>query len=127
MVSEATDGTAKNTIAGEWGHNPLPWPQQNELPGKPCYCGQLGCIETWLSGPGFERDHQTFNNLSQTLSAKDIVKNALHSDEKCKSSLQRYELRFTKSLASIINVLDPVTTRLVPPKHGDSSGVRGAA
>ncbi len=186
VVSEATDGAAKNSeivfgviigtgtgggiyirgqsiiganaIAGEWGHNSLPWPTKDELPGRECYCGQFGCIETWLSGPGFEKDHQLHNNLKKNISAKEIIQLALQNDAASKASLQRYEHRLAKSLASIINVLDPdvivlgggmsniqslyknvpklwgeyvfsgeVKTKLVPPKHGDSSGVRGAA
>ena len=186
VVSEATDGAAKdadivfgviigtgtgggiyirgqsitgaNAIAGEWGHNPLPWPTEDELPGRKCYCGKSGCIETWLSGPGFVKDHQLHNNLKTSISAEEIVQLALQNDAASKASLLRYEQRLAKSLASIINVLDPdvivlgggmsnieslynnvpkqwdkyvfsneVKTKLVPPKHGDSSGVRGAA
>ena len=186
VVSEATDGAAKdaeivfgvilgtgtgggifvrgqsivgaNAIAGEWGHNSLPWPTHQELPGRKCYCGKRGCIETWLSGPGFANDHQQHNNLNEALSAKEIVLLAEQGDESAQASLQRYEERLAKSLASIINVIDPdvivlgggmsniqrlyqnvpklwdeyifsdhACTKLVPPKHGDSSGVRGAA
>lgn len=186
VVSEATDGAAKdagtvfgviigtgtggglfvrgqsiigaNAIAGEWGHNPLPWPNDKELPGRECYCGHLGCIETWLSGPGFAYDHQKFNFLEQAITAKEIVKQAEAGNEAAQMSLQRYEKRLAKSLASVINIFDPdvivlgggmsnikslytnvpllwgeyifsdhVATRLVPPTHGDSSGVRGAA
>ena len=185
VVSEATDGAAQgvevvfgviigtgtgggivvrghsiigaNAIAGEWGHNPLPWPQPDELPGSPCYCGKHGCIETWLSGPGFARDHQATSRTGN-INAKDIVKLAEQGDISAQASLQRYERRLAKSLASVINVIDPdvivlgggmsnirqlynsvpelwneyvfsdyVGTKLVPPKHGDSSGVRGAA
>lgn len=149
--------TGANAIAGEWGHNPLPWPKPDELPGRSCYCGKQGCIETWLSGPGFANDHMELNKVSQS-SAKDIVALAQQGDANAKASLQRYEERLAKSLASIINVIDPdvivlgggmsniqqlytnvpalwdkyvfsdsVNTRLLPPKHGDSSGVRGAA
>ena len=186
VVSEATDGAAKdaeivfgviigtgtgggifirgqsiigaNAIAGEWGHNSLPWPTPKELPGRDCYCGKQGCIETWLSGPGFEKDHQLTNKLTHPILAKEIVLLAEKGDETAQASLQRYEERLAKSLASIINVIDPdvivlgggmsniqslysnvpklwdryifsdhVTTKLVSPKHGDSSGVRGAA
>ena len=186
VVSEATDGAAKNSeivfgviigtgtgggifvrgqsiiganaIAGEWGHNPLPWPNKNEYPGKECYCGQLGCIETWLSGPSFERDHKEFNHLEQSAPAKQIITYAENKDEIAQASLRRYEERLAKSLASVINIIDPstivlgggmsniqslylnvpklwgkyvfsdhVTTELVAPLHGDSSGVRGAA
>lgn len=186
VVSEATDGAAENAeivfgviigtgtgggiyvrgqsiiganaIAGEWGHNPLPWPTQDELPGRECYCGKQGCIETWLSGPGFSTDHQLRNFQPKKMTAKDVVSLALQGDEFAKESLEHYEERLAKSLATIINVIDPdvivlgggmsnikqlyknvpkrwgryifsdhVTTKLVPPKHGDSSGVRGAA
>ncbi len=145
-----------NAVAGEWGHNPLPWATADELPGAACYCGKQGCIETWLSGPGFARDYQLHS--TRTLSAKAIAALAEQGDEQAEAALQRYERRLAKSLASIINVLDPdvivlgggmsnirrlyqnvpalwdefvfsdqVATRLLPPLHGDSSGVRGAA
>ena len=138
-----------NAIAGEWGHNPLPAPTAADLPHPDCYCGRKGCIETYLSGPGFSRDHEA--RTGQRLKAEEI---ASLEDE----SLSRYEERLARSLAGVINVLDPdvivlgggmsnvarlytevprlwerhvfsdrVTTRLVPPVHGDSSGVRGAA
>jgi len=144
-----------NAIAGEWGHNPLPWPRSEELPGTPCYCGKKGCIETWLSGPALERD---FKELSgRELSGSEIIA-ALPGDVGAEMVLRRYEDRMARALASVINVLDPdvivlggglsnierlyhsvpllwgryvfsdtVTTKLLPPKHGDSSGVRGAA
>lgn len=186
VVSEANDGSAKsantafgviigtgtgggvfirghsligaNAIAGEWGHNPLPWPDENELPGRECYCGKTGCIETWLSGPGFIKDHLLSNQLITPTSAKEIVLQAERGSEFAIATLERYSLRLAKSLATIINVLDPevivlgggmsnikqlytdvpkkwgefvfsdhVSTKLVPPLHGDSSGVRGAA
>jgi len=186
VVSEATDGAAKdaqvafgviigtgtggglyvrgqsivgaNAIAGEWGHNALPWPNPNELPGKECYCGKSGCIETWLSGPGFVKDHHSINKLISPNTAQEIVSQAEQGNEYALATLNRYIDRLAKSLASIINVLDPdiivlgggmsninqlytevpkkwgeyifsdyVTTQLAPPKHGDSSGVRGAA
>jgi len=186
VVSEATDGAAQNAeiafgviigtgtgggiyvrgqsiiganaIAGEWGHNPLPWPSSQELPGRECYCGKRGCIETWLSGPGLVKDHQAHNMLQQIITAKELVNLSERGDEYAEISLQRYEKRLAKSLASIINIIDPnvivlgggmsnvnrlysnvpalwdefifsdhVETQLVPPMHGDSSGVRGAA
>lgn len=145
-----------NGIAGEWGHISLPWPQADELPGPACYCGQQGCIETWLSGPGLARDHLL--QTGKDLDARAIKAAAVAGDGFAEASLQRYEARLARALASIINVLDPevivlggglsqldrlyervpklwghyvfsdrVDTRLVPPKHGDSSGVRGAA
>jgi len=141
-----------NAIAGEWGHNPLPWPQPEELPGPACYCGKHGCIETWLSGPGLKRDH------AGGLEGPQITAAAAAGDRKSQQALQRYYDRMARALASIINVIDPevialgggmskiesiytevpkrlphyvfsdtVLTQLVPPKHGDASGVRGAA
>ena len=135
VVSEASDGAAKdaeivfgviigtgtgggvyvrgqsiigaNAIAGEWGHNPLPWPTQKEFSGRECYCGKRGCIETWLSGPGFANDHQEHHQLKELISAKEIVLLSEAGDGKAQASLQRYEERLAKSLASIINVIDP--------------------
>jgi fructokinase len=138
-----------NAIAGEWGHNPLPWPTDDERPGPPCYCGRSGCIETFLSGPGLSRDD------GRGLTAAEIA--ACH-DDAAAASLSRYERRLARALAHVINLLDPhvivlggglsrisqlyqnvpdlwgpwvfsdtVVTRLVPPRHGDASGVRGAA
>ena len=145
-----------NAIAGEWGHNPLPWPQHSERPGPACYCGKHGCIETWLSGPGMSKD---FLELSgQALEARQIVELAGEGEQNAELCLQQYEDRMARSLAHVINILDPdvivlgggmgnigrlydnvpklwgqyvfsdqVDTKLVPPKYGDSSGVRGAA
>jgi predicted NBD/HSP70 family sugar kinase len=143
-------------IAGEWGHNPLPWPEADELPGPPCYCGRRGCIETFLSGPGLSLDHE--RATGETLAAEAIVERADNGDGDAAGSLARYENRLARGLASVINVLDPqvivlggglsniervyanvprlwgrwvfsdiVRTRLVRNDHGDSSGVRGAA
>jgi predicted NBD/HSP70 family sugar kinase len=145
-----------NAIAGEWGHNPLPWPEPQELPGPPCYCGRRGCIETFVSGPGLSLDHEMATG--ERLAAEAIVERAAKDDEGAARSLARYEHRLSRGLASIINVLDPhvivlggglsniervyanvprlwgqwvfsdvVRTRLVCNDHGDSSGVRGAA
>ena len=147
--------TGANAIAGEWGHNPLPWPGPAELPGHACYCGRHGCIETWLSGTGMARHFR--EDTARALSAPEIVANAAV-DAACEAALAAYEDRLARSLATIINLLDPdvivlggglskvsrwyssvpkiwtkyvfsdhVATRLVPPKFGDSSGVRGAA
>lgn len=145
-----------NRIAGEWGHNPLPWPQPEELPGPPCYCGQRGCIETFLSGPGLSRAYAA--DGGPPLSAAEICVRARDGEPVAKACLQRYLDRLCRALASVINVLDPyvivlggglsnidrvyrevprrwnryvfsdrVATRLVKAHHGDSSGVRGAA
>jgi fructokinase len=144
--------TGANAIAGEWGHNPLPWPQAHELPGAKCYCGKSGCIETWISGPGMAQRH------AQNLDAPRIVAAAANGDAACEQSLTQYEDRLARALAQVINVLDPdaivlgggmsniarlyqnvpklwgqyvfsdrVDTRLLQNRHGDSSGVRGAA
>ena len=148
--------TGPNSIAGEWGHNPLPWPQVNELPGPQCYCGKHGCIETFLSGPGMAKLHQLDTGV--TLSSEEIVQRAEQGDVTCESSLQTYENRLARGLAHVINILDPdiivlgggmsnigrlyknvpalwgnwvfsdrVDTKLVKHQFGDSSGVRGAA
>jgi len=156
-----------NAIAGEWGHNMLPWPRDDEWPGPPCYCGRTACIETFLSGPGLERDYATATAAtasgagqveSRTLTALEICRLAEQGDQQADAALARYEHRMARGLASVINILDPhvivlgggmsnvkrlyenvprlwqefvfsdrVDTRLVPPIHGDSSGVRGAA
>jgi len=143
-------------IAGEWGHNPLPWPQEGELPGPECYCGLSGCIETWLSGPGLVRDH--FHAHGVSMQPVSIAQRAESGDAKSRQSMARYSDRMARALATVINVIDPdvivlgggvsniaslyrdvpalwgqyvfsdsVETRLVPAMHGDASGVRGAA
>ena len=98
-----------NAIAGEWGHNPLPWPQADELPGTDCFCGRSGCIETWVSGPGMVRDHIRHNSLSSAdeISPKVLVDAAEQGDGSAVQTLQRYERRLAKSLAHVINMLDP--------------------
>jgi fructokinase len=148
--------TGPNGIAGEWGHNPLPWPQPQELIGPACYCGKRGCIETYLSGPGMAKLHQLETGI--LLSTEEIVERAAQGDTHCVQSLLTYEDRLARSLAHVINILDPdvivlgggmsnierlyknvpalwgdwvfsdrVDTRLVKNQFGDSSGVRGAA
>jgi fructokinase len=145
-----------NAIAGEWGHNPLPWPADDERPGAPCFCGRRGCIETFLSGPGIERDH--YKVAGERAGARAIADRAERGDKSCRASLERYEERLARGLAHVVNILDPdvivlgggmsniarlyanvpdlwgrwifsdrVDTRLVKHEHGDSSGVRGAA
>ena len=145
-----------NAIAGEWGHNPLPWPRDDERPGPACFCGRAGCIETWLAGPALARDH--LQATGQIVTAQDIALRAAAGDVACGATLARYEERLARALAHVINILDPdvivlgggmsnvarlydgvprrwgpwvfsdrVDTRLVPHVHGDSSGVRGAA
>lgn len=136
IVVEGKVLTGANGIAGEWGHNPLPLPEEADLPLRECYCGRRGCIETYLCGPALERD----------------------GGAQSQAAMERYEERLARSLAMVINVLDPdvivlgggisnirrlyanvpglwerhvfsdrVDTRLAPPVHGDASGVRGAA
>ena len=145
-----------NAIAGEWGHNPLPWPTPGEIPGPACYCGRSGCIETFLSGPALAADHRRHGG--QQLSPAEIARLAALGDAHCGAAIERYMGRLARGLASVINLIDPdaivlggglsrisvlyervpllwgryifsdkVVTRLLPPVHGDSSGVRGAA
>ena len=94
-----------NLIAGEWGHNPLPWPGAEEWPGPPCYCGKRGCIESWLSGPGFERDHA--EHTGRTLPAREIAQAAADGDRDAAATLARYHDRLARALTSLIHVLDP--------------------
>jgi fructokinase len=148
--------TGINAIAGEWGHSPLPWPADAERPGPPCYCGKKGCIESFLSGPGLTFDHG--QATGETADAADIAARAATGDPAAEATLARYEDRLARSLATVMNLLDPdviilggglgqiarlydcvprlwgkyvfsdqIATRLVPPRHGDASGVRGAA
>jgi len=172
--------TGPNAIAGEWGHNPLPWAEADEMPGRPCYCGRRGCIETFLSGPGMAMDHE--QRTGERLLPPEIVARATAGEREAEMTLMRYEQRMARALASVINVLDPdvivlgggmsnierlyvnvprcwpefvfaagesrvsnpalrpaqgasrpprgesrVRTRLVRARHGDASGVRGAA
>jgi fructokinase len=146
-----------NQVAGEWGHNPLPWMTEEERAAAPsCYCGKYGCVETFLSGPGFERDHAL--RSGSRCSSQDIVRAAASGDAHALRTLERYHDRLARALASVINLLDPdvvvlgggmsnlpdvpssvsaalpqyvfsdtVLTRVTLNVHGDSSGVRGAA
>ncbi len=148
--------TGRNAIAGEWGHNPLPWPRDDERPGALCYCGQHGCLETFISGTGLARDHRAVTG--QALNGEQIVAAAEAGDAAAEASMGRLLDRLSRALASIINVVDPdvivlggglskverlyrdlppllprwvfsdvCTTPILPPRHGDASGVRGAA
>ena len=155
----AVDGlplTGLNAIAGEWGHNPLPWPTGAENPGPDCYCGKRGCIETFLSGPGMASDHLAVTG--QALDAVGIAAAAGAGDGTAIATLERHRLRLARSLATVVNLIDPdiivvggglsqipslyetlpellshwcfsdgVSTPVVPALHGDASGVRGAA
>lgn len=183
-ISEATDGAARgaetvfgviigtgvggglvnqgrilvggNAIAGEWGHTPLPWMTADEYPGNDCFCGRRGCIETFVSGPAFERRHAA--QTGHFLSAADIAAASDAGDADATASLARLEDRLARSLAMIINIIDPdvivlggglsnidrlyarlpgliddhtfsdsIATPIRKARHGDSSGVRGAA
>jgi fructokinase len=145
-----------NGVAGEWGHNPLPWPEPSELPGPPCYCGRRGCIETYLSGPGLALEFE--RATGERVTAETVAARAASGDSASLASIERYEHRMARALASVINILDPdvivlggglsnidrlyarvpaqwsswvfsdrVDTPLVRNLHGDSGGVRGAA
>ena len=148
--------SGRNRIAGEWGHNPLPWPTKEELPGKSCYCGKTGCIETFLSGPAISRQFRA--RAGRNLSGKDVSLAADAGDQEAIDMLEVYEDRLARGLAHVINILDPdkivlggglsnierlyrnvpaliqryvfsdgVDIDIVRALHGDSSGVRGAA
>jgi fructokinase len=156
IVADGRVLVGANAIGGEWGHNPMPWPEPEEWPGPPCYCGRTGCIETFLSGPGMSRDHTS--RTGERLEAAAIAARAISGDPAADATLTRYERRLAKALASIINVVDPdaivlggglsnverlyervpslwtpfvfsdrVVTTLLRARYGDSSGVRGAA
>jgi fructokinase len=156
------DGKAhigNNGVAGEWGHNPLPWPNDEDIYYQkkfPCYCSRIGCVETFLSGPGFARDYEL--HTGKVLEAYQIVKLVEKGESNAELCLVRYEQRLGKALASLINTLDPdvivlgggmsnierlysnlkpllskwvfgkeCATEVRQAKYGDSSGVRGAA
>jgi fructokinase len=145
-----------NAIAGEWGHNPLPWPTGEERPGPDCYCGRSGCIETFLSGPAMAADH--CRHFGEDSSPAEIASRAERGEEQSRATMTRYIDRLARGLAMVINLIDPdaivlggglsqigslyrevpriwdryifsdrVDTRLLAPAHGDASGVRGAA
>lgn len=105
IVVRGTVLTGPNGIAGEWGHNPLPWPGEGELPGPPCYCGRSGCIETFLSGPGMARDHGRHAGVRRT--PEEIVAQAAAGQLAAEATMVRYERRLARALASVINLLDP--------------------
>ena len=145
-----------NAIGGEWGHNPLPWPRDDERPGPDCYCGLRGCIETFLSGPALARQYR--EAAGAAVEGPEILDRAGTGDEVAENILQQYDDRLARALASVINVVDPhvivlgggvssmdrlvdnvpglwgpyvfsdrVNTVLKSAVHGDSGGVRGAA
>ena len=148
--------TGKNGIAGEWGHNPLPWPSAVEMQVAPCWCGQVGCQETWISGTAFALDHA--RHTGEQFKAEQIIDCMRAGDIEAKRSFDRYVNRLARALASVMNVLDPdcivlgggmsnideiyqalpieiirytftkpIATPVLKAIHGDSSGVRGAA
>ena len=155
----AIDGkawTGKNAIAGEWGHNPLPWPSADEIQVAPCWCGQVGCQETWISGTAFALDHA--RHTGERIKAEQIIAKMRAGDLAAQESFGRYVNRLARALASVMNVLDPdaivlgggmsnvdeiyqalpseiirytftkpIATPVLKAMHGDSSGVRGAA
>ena len=94
-----------NGLAGEWGHNPLPWANTDELPGPLCFCGRRGCAETWLSGPALTRDHAAHTGAA--LTAQQIAERAAGGDRGCEATLQRYASRLARGLAQVVNLLDP--------------------
>jgi fructokinase len=100
-----------NSIAGEWGHNPLPWPEHGERPGPRCYCGHHGCIETFLSGPGLARDYAALRadgrGEQPAPDAAEIVRRAEAGEPCAVAALERYEARLARALATVINVVDP--------------------
>ncbi len=145
-----------HSVAGEWGHNSLPWPRADEVPGPACYCGKSGCIETWISGTGLARDYERATGTP--LSGQQVAEAADRGDAQAAAAIQRLEDRIARGFASLVNVIDPdvivvagglsqldsiyrnvppllenygfgggIHTPIVPAKHGDSSGVRGAA
>jgi fructokinase len=149
--------TGANGLAGEWGHTPLPWPSANEWPGPQCYCGRRGCLETWISGPAFERDFERV--AGRSLRSAEVVAAAAGGDAEAEAALERLEDRIARGLSTVVDIVDPdvivlggglsridrlysgtISTRLrdygfgggveTPIRrnlHGDSSGVRGAA
>jgi len=155
----AIDGrvhAGRHNVAGEWGHNSLPWPQEDEVPGPACYCGKHGCIETWISGTALGNDYERRTGTAR--SGKEVAEAAERSDPQAISAMQRLEDRIARGFASLVNVIDPdvivvggglsrleniyrnvppllehygfgggIHTPIVPALHGDSSGVRGAA
>lgn len=143
-------------IGGEWGHNPLPWPSADEYPGPRCWCGRMGCMESWVSGPGLTADHA--RAFGETRSAEEIASRAAQGCDKSRASLERHASRLARGLAGMINIFDPevivlggglsgmphlykqlpgliaphifsdnASLDIRPPRHGAESGVRGAA
>jgi fructokinase len=145
-----------NGVAGEWGHNPLPWPKPEEYPGPTCYCGKQGCMEMWVSGTGIALDYKTVTGRTRT--TQEIVSEFEAGEADAAAAMERFEDRLARGLAQVINILDPdvivigggvsrvkyfyqelpkklpayvfggeASTPILPAVYGDSSGVRGAA
>jgi fructokinase len=145
-----------NGVAGEWGHNPLPWPSPEEYPGPVCYCGKLGCMEMWVSGTGIALDYK--NATGRTRTTREIVSESEAGEGDANAAMARFEDRLARGMAQVIDILDPdvivigggvssvkslyrelpkklpeyvfggeVSTPVLPAVYGDSSGVRGAA
>jgi fructokinase len=159
LVHEGRLVNGPRGIGGEWGHNPLPWPEADELPGPACWCGLHGCMEAWVSGPGLYKDYLARGgDAAQTTSTEDVVRLAGGGDAVAAAALTRHTSRLARGLASVVNIFDPEIIVLGgglsnlpylyrqlpgligpfifadykdilirPPKHGDASGVRGAA
>jgi fructokinase len=146
----------RHSVAGEWGHNSLPWPREGEFLGPACYCGKSGCIETWISGTALSKDYE--RSTGSPLSGQQIAEAADRGDQQAAAAIQRLEDRIARGFASLVNVIDPdviviggglsqlagiyrnvppllekygfgggIHTPIVSALHGDSSGVRGAA
>ena len=145
-----------HSIAGEWGHISLGWMSQEEFPGVDCYCGQRGCLETFISGTGFENEYEKQTGVQK--SGREIAELLEQDDADAEKVMQIYENRLARAIATAVNIIDPdvlvlgggmsnlsriyknvpelvqkwifggeFTTPIRPAKHGDSSGVRGAA
>jgi fructokinase len=158
IVIDGRPLTGAQAIAGEWGHTPLPLPRDDERPGSRCYCGRIGCIETWLSGPRLQ--DQFAKRTGRQMRATDIAEAATKGDAEAAAHMELYCDRLARALAVVINIVDPhavvlggglskmavlyrrvpelwksyvfsepefIATKLLPPRYGDSSGVRGAA
>jgi fructokinase len=158
VVIDGRPLTGAQAIGGEWGHNPLPHPRDDERPGLRCYCGRMSCIETWLSGPRVQAEFE--RRTGRSMRATDIADAALAGDAQAAEQIELYCDRLARSLAVVINIVDPhaivlggglskmkqlyervpelwkqyvfsepelIVTKLLPPRFGDSSGVRGAA
>ncbi len=158
VVIDGKPLTGAQAVAGEWGHNPLPQPRDDERPGLRCYCGRMGCIETWLSGPRLQAEFE--RRTGRRMRATEIADAALAGDGPAAEQIELYCDRLARARSVVVNIIDPhaivlggglskmkqlytrvpelwkqyifsepdrIVTKLLPPKFGDSSGVRGAA